>query len=385
MGVLSISHNVEVQRARLAVLTVFFVNGAVLASWVPHIPYVKAKLELSPSLLGLALLAIAAGALVAMPAAGLWVAKVGSRRMTTLAALVFCCALPLPLLTPSLPLLALALFLFGAGNGSMDVSMNAQAVAVEKRFGRAIMSSFHAMFSLGGLVGAGVAGVVVALGVSPVTHVFVAAVVLALLALTALRHFLPAEVDATPQTPAFILPRRALLGLGLVAFFVLIGEGAMGDWSAVYLSTVLGTGPGLAAAGYAAFSLTMAVGRFTGDYLVQRFGPVTLMRASGLVAALGLGTGLLLAHPLAAILGFAAVGAGLANTIPILFSAAGRSREMAPGPAIAAVATTGYLGLLTGPVMIGGLADLAGLPVGLGLVVLFSLLAVALAPLVRRD
>jgi predicted MFS family arabinose efflux permease len=373
----------SVRRARWAVLAVFFANGAVVASWVPHIPFVKARLELSPSLLGLALLAIAAGALVAMPLAGYLVARVGSRRMTTLATILFCCALPLPLLAPSLPLLALALFLFGAGNGSMDVSMNAQAVAVEKRFRRAIMSSFHAMFSLGGLVGAGVTGTIVALGVSPLAHVLVAAVVLGLLALLALRFFLPRGVDTTSQAPAFALPRRALLGLGLVAFFVLVGEGAMGDWSAVYLANVLGTSPGFAAAGYAAFSLTMALGRFTGDFLVRRFGPLALMRASGLIAGLGLGIGLLLAHPLAAILGFAAVGAGLANTIPILFSAAGRSREMAPGPAIAAVATTGYLGFLVGPVMIGGLADLAGLPLALGLVVLFSLFVAVLAPLVR--
>jgi MFS family permease len=369
--------------ARLAVFTIFFVNGALLASWVPHIPRVQERLGLAAGQLGFALLFPAVGALLAMPVVGLWVARVGSRKMTLLATIVLCSALPLLLLAPSLPLLILALALYGAANGAMDVAMNAQAVVVEERYRRPIMSSFHGMFSLGGFVGAGVTGLLVSTGTSPTTHVVAVALVLAVVALLALRYFLPAGVDATLQGPAFALPKRSLLGLGLIAFFVLVGEGAVGDWSAVYLTSVLGTGPGLAAAGYAAFSMMMAAGRLSGDLLVQRFGAVTLLQGSGLLAAVGLGLGLVVAHPLAAILGFACVGAGLANTIPILFSAAGRSPDMEPGPAIAAVATTGYLGLLVGPLLIGTVADLASLPLALGIVVVFSLMAAGMASVVK--
>ena len=259
--------------ARLAVSVIFFLNGAVLASWIPHIPEIKASHGLSDGRLGLVLLAMAAGAITAMPIAGAMVARFGSRTMTTIAAITFALVLPLPILSPSVPLLAAALFILGAWNGTLDVSMNAHAVAVEQRYGRPIMSSFHALFSLGGLAGAAIAGLAIASGVGRVTHVLIASGVAVAIIASVVGRLLPTAPETTKQAPTFAWPSRALLGLGSLAFLGLLAEGAMADWSAVYLHDILRATPSLAASGFAAFSLAMALGRFSGDSLVLRYGP----------------------------------------------------------------------------------------------------------------
>src|SRR5215211_6809967 len=292
--------------ARLAVLGIFFLNGLALASWVVRIPAVQEKLTLSEGLLGLALLGAAVGALAAMPATGWLVARVGSRPVVGVTGLLLSGSLILPALAPNLALLVVSLVMLGASNGAMDVSMNAQAVAVEKGYGRPIMSSFHAAFSLGGLAGAADGGAVAASGVGVAPHLAsVSALSLAVLAIS-YRRMLPAGVDrGEGGEPAFARPTRALAGLGVISFCVLLGEGAMSDWSAVYLDNALRTGPGFAAAGYAAFSLAMALGRLFGDRLTERFGPTRLVRLCGAVAALGLGAALAVGNPVFALVGFA--------------------------------------------------------------------------------
>lgn len=354
--------------ARRAVSAIFFLNGAVLASWIPHIPEIKASHGLSDGRLGLVLLAMAAGAITAMPIAGAMVARFGSRTMTTIAAIAFALVLPLPILSPSVPLLAAALFILGAWNGTLDVSMNAHAVAVERRYGRPIMSSFHALFSLGGLAGAAIAGLAIASGVGRVTHVLIASGVAVAIIALAVGRLLPTAPETSKDTPTFAWPSRALLGLGSLAFLGLLAEGAMADWSAVYLHDVLRATPGMAATGFAAFSLAMGVGRFSGDSLVLRYGSAVVLCASSTVAALGLGVALAIGAPLVAVLGFGAVGFGIANVIPILFSAAGNVPGVNAGVALAAVATTGYFGFLAGPALIGLVAEATSLRVGLALV-----------------
>jgi fucose permease len=339
----------------------------VLASWVPHIPAVKAHHAISDGQLGIVLLSMAVGALLALLPAGWLVGRFGSRRMTSVAALGLCLALPLPVLAPSVPLLSAALVVLGALNATLDVSMNAQAVVVELRYGRAIMSSFHGLFSLGGLVGAAVAGATMALGAGDVGHVVGAAVVSTL----AVAAALPGLVASPPRqasSPVFARPRGILLTLGALAFCGLVAEGAMGDWSAVYLHDVVGSSPAVAAAGFAATSLAMAAGRFGGDRLVRRFGAELVLRASAALAAIGLSGALAVGTVWAGVVGCGLVGIGIANVIPILFSAAGRVPGVAAGTALAAVATTGYLGFLAGPPAIGIAADLAGLRVALGIV-----------------
>jgi len=375
----------EIRIARLAVLAVFFLNGFGFAGWVVRIPAVQEKLGLGEGLLGVALLGAAVGSLVAMPLAGWMVSRVGSRPVVGVTAFSWPVALVLLALAPSLPLLVLALVFAGMAVGSLDVSMNAQAVAVEKEYRRPIMSSFHAAFSFGGLIGAAGGGIVASAGIGLLPHFAAVAALTVVATIFAYRALLPASADAGQgdDGPAFARPTRALLGLGIIAFCVLLGEGAMADWSAVYLEGTLETGAGFAAAGYAAFSLAMAVGRLTGDRLTERIGAARLVRAGAAVSAVGLGLSLFVAEPVFALAGFAAAGAGFSIIFPAALSAAGHSDEMAAGPALAAVSSAGYFGFLVGPPSIGFVAEVAGLGTALYIVVALSAAIVLLAGAVR--
>ena len=355
--------------ARAAISAVFFINGAVFASWIAHIPVVKMQHAISDGGLGLVLLSTAAGSVLALPVAGWLIARWGSRVMTGAAALGFCLVLPLPVLSPNVAGLAVALALFGACNGTLDVSMNAQAVALEERSPRPIMSSLHGLWSLGGVGGAVAASGAMALGVDAIGHVIGVVIVSAAAVGLALGGLLPAAPRTGNAAPVFAKPAPALLGLGLVTFCGLLAEGAVGDWSAVYLHDALGSSPAAAAAGFAAFSLMMATGRFVGDRLSMVLGPSRLLRASGATATIGLGGALLVGKPGPAIVGFGLVGLGIANVIPVVFSAAGRVSGVPPATALAAVATTGYAGYLAGPPLIGLVAETTSLSLALGILV----------------
>jgi MFS family permease len=373
----------SLREARVAVSALFFLNGAAMANWVVRIPAIQEQLHLGAGALGIALLGVAVGALLAMPLTGRVVARRGSRPVSRVAALAFAGAIALPALATNLALLTLVLVILGAANGALDVAMNSQAATVERRYGRPIMASFHALFSLGGLVGAAMGGIAAARDIGPVPHLTAVAFAAALAAIWVTRRMLPANADAAPGSPSFARPTRVLLVLGVIAFCVLFGEGAMADWSAVYLRNVVGAGPGLAAAGYAAFSLAMAAGRFVGDALTIRLGPTRLVRAGGAVAALGLSCALLLAQPWAAIIGFGAVGAGLSTVFPTLLATAGRLPGQTSGTAIAAVSTFGYTGFLAGPPIIGFVAEAFTIRGGLAVVVVASLFIVILAGALR--
>lgn len=372
--------------ARRAVLAIFGINGFALSSWFPHIPAVQRKLDLSDGTLGLALLGTTVGALVAATASGWVIARVGSRRATRASVLALCAALPLPGLAPDLPLLVLSLVLLGASNGVLDVAMNTQAVAVEQRYRRPIMSTFHGVFSLGGLASSALAVAIVARGVGTVAHLVATGIVLGAAAFVASRWLLPDQGDRSgSHGPVFARPSGPLIALGAVAFCVLLGEGAMADWSAVYLRNVLDTGAGYAAAGYAVFSATMTLGRLTGDRLTARLGPARLVRAGGSIVALGLGLALIAGRPASALAGFACVGAGLSFIFPIVLSAAGRVRGVAAGSALAAVTAVGYTGFLAGPPLIGFAAQAAGLRAALGIIAILGVAIAVLAPVVRQE
>lgn len=357
------------RRARWAVAAVFFANGAMIGSWAAHIPLAKERLGIGHAALGVALLGMAAGALITMPLAGGLIARLGSAAVTRVSTIVFCLALPLPVIAPDLLLLTLALLVFGAGNGVMDVAMNAHGVAVERRLGRPVMSSYHGMFSLGGLAGAGLAALLLPF-MPPLAHAALLALAALGLAAFALPHLLPAGVDLRPEGPAFALPGKASLTLGALTFLAMSAEGAVLDWSGLQLQGSHSVGPEYAAIGFAAFSTTMAAGRFSGDWMRSHFGPVALVRASAFVAAVGLALALAAPMPALAVAGFAIVGFGMANLVPVLYGAAGALPDQASGSAIAAVATMGYTGFLAGPPLIGFVAEATSLPIALGLVVL---------------
>jgi hypothetical protein len=318
-----------------------------------------------------------------MPSTGWLIRQWGNSQVIRGAATLLCISLPLLPLAPAMPLLMLGLFVFGIGFGLLDVSMNVQAVTVEEAYGRPIMSSFHGIFSVGGMAGAALAGVVAGRGIPPLPHLL--GVALALLALVAIagRGLLDGAAH-DGGAPVFAIPPRSLLGLGALSFCVLFGEGAVADWSAVYLENTLGASAGIAAAGYAASALAMAAMRFAGDGLTLRLGAVRLVRLGGLVAGLGLAWALLVGTIPAGVIGFAAVGAGLATAFPIAIGAGGRTPGLAAGTAIGAVSTAGYSGLLLGPPLIGFVSEQAGLRAGLGLVAVLCLVTALLAGAVRR-
>jgi predicted MFS family arabinose efflux permease len=379
--------NPKFRTARLAVAALFFLNGALFASWVSRIPAVQAARGLSHGDLGLALLAIAFGAVVAMPLGGVLSARYGSERVAKITALLYCALTPMIILAPNTWTFVATLFLFGAFHGALDVAMNAQAVVVEKLYRQPIMSSFHALWSTGGLVGAASGGLIAAQGISPLAHLSFAALLAMVGTIVIVPRLLQGEKHPGPaekKTGKFPLPSRGLLALGIVALCVMAGEGAMADWSAVYLRSQLQTSEGLAAAGYAAFSVAMAAGRFLGDGLSARFGPVTLVRFSGVTAAIGLSVALFFDEPKTALFGFGLVGVGFATIVPMVFTAAGRTSGISPGVALASVTSLGYLGFLAGPPVIGFVAEWIGLRGALGIIVLTSLTVAVLAPALGR-
>ena len=371
-------------RARVSVSILFLVHGLVFSTWVSRIPAVQAHLRLRPSELGLALLGIAVGSMISMPAAGVLMARIGTGAVAAFSSLVFCCTLALPAFAPNAPILGIALGVLGLAGGAMDVSMNAQGVAVEERYKRSLMSGFHALFSIGGMAGAAIGGAVASRNIDPRIHLAVAGAICLGLIVAAIPNLIPHDHHGELEHgPKFRVTPR-LLALGALAFCFFLSEGAVADWSGLYLRKELGTGQGTAALGYAVFSAVMSLGRLTGDMLINRFGRVALVRAGSIVGAVGLGTSLMIASPAAALAGFALTGAGCAVIVPIAFAAAGRMHDLPPGTGLTAVTTLGYFGLFAGPPSIGFLADAAGLRTALWVVVGLLAAGVLLAGAARN-
>lgn len=369
---------------------IFFVNGAGFASWVPHIPSLRQRFEMSEGELGLTLLIIAIGAIIAMPIAGGIIEKIGSNRVVSFASVGFCLLLAVLLLMPNYFSLGVLLFLFGMVNGSMDVAMNAHGVLVEQKYRQAIMSSFHGLFSTGGLVGAGLASAFLALGFTPAQHMMIMLSILFILVLAALRFLLPSEQVQTSgskkKEPLIVLPSQPLVWyLALLGFFILMVEGAMADWTAIHIMDLPNATASLAAMGFAGFSLTMAIGRLLGDKIIRVVGHSKVLRFGSVVAALGLLMVVLVPQVWGAVVGFGLVGVGLSNVVPIIFSSAGYANPDAPGRGIAAVTTMGYFGFLIGPPLIGFIAEGVSLNGAWLMLTIFLGLVVILAPgLIRR-
>jgi MFS family permease len=376
----------HIKPARWAVTAMFFINGAVLASWLGRIPQIQANLGLSEGGLGLVLMGMAVGVLVALTLAGGMIGRFGSRAVTTAGAVALCLSLPLLALMPNVIALWISLFLFGGFISLMDVAMNSQGVDVERELGRPVMSSFHASYSIGGFAGAAIGAAMAFLGVGPALHFVIAGAGLLLMTLPVAPRLLPTapKTETATTEPVFQLPARVLWPLGAVAFCSAIGEGAMSDWSAVYLKSVVGTTDGIAALGFAAFSITMTGGRLLGDHLAMRFGAAKLVRAGGICGAAGLLLAILLPQTAPVMIGFAAVGAGLSIVVPLAFSAAGKVPELPSGVGIAGVATIGYAGFLAGPPVIGLIAEMTSLRLAMLLVLLLVGSLIFTAEALRR-
>lgn len=356
-------------RARWAVATMFFINGFVTGSWAPQIPVLLSRLEIEETVLGLLILVFGLGALVAMPTCGLLMARHGSRTVLRVFALLIAFGLPAVALAPSLWWAAPAVFFLGGSIGAMDVAMNTNAVAVERRLGRAIMSSSHGFWSLGGFVG-GAAGGLAIQQAGYLAHAFATGIA-ALLVVAATWRFVGNGDTPSPSAGGtrFSWPKDPVIYLiGLMAFFAMIPEGAVLDWAALYLQQELQADLAVAGLAFAVFSATMAVMRFVGDRVRNRFGAVATLRVSSLVAAAGLLGAGVSDSPAVALAAFAFAGIGVANIVPIIFSAAGNRDGMASGTGMSIVTTMGYAGILAAPSAIGFVGERTGFgPVFVGM------------------
>jgi MFS family permease len=366
-------------RPRVAVSTAFFLLGLGSGIWAVHIPLVQARLEIAPSILGFALFAMAIGAVLAMPLTGFAIGRLGSRRPTAFLTIAFTLTTPLPTMAGSVWSLFAATWLFGLALGGLDVAVNVQAAEVEAARRHPTMSSFHGFFSVGGLAGALTGAGLIAAGWGNGEGAAALAALLLGPAILSAANLFPSMRPSGPASPRFSLPDRAVLALCILAFLCFAIEGAVTDWSALYLTSVKGASPAAAAAGFALFSLAMAACRLTGDAVVARLGGRMILIGGGLLIAAGLAVALASPWPLVGAIGFGIVGVGAANIVPVLFSRAARTPGVEPSIGVAAVATLGYTGFLATPPVLGLLADAYGLSASLGLVLLMGLLIAGLS------
>jgi MFS family permease len=369
-------------RARLGVSLIFFINGFFFANWISRIPRLQDHYNIDNGTLGIILLMHAIGALIAMPTAGYLIVKNGSRKVTRLAALLFV------LLTPFIPMMPNVIFLgawymlLGAIVGVMDVAMNAQAVLVEQGMKKPIMSSFHAVFSGGMMLGAGAGALFTYWEIDLFAHLVVVCTFCLFLCIWSVLQLISDDVEAseTVNEPGFRLPDRSLLGIGLIAFCCMLGEGAMADWSTSYMENIALANEVIAPFGLAAFSTAMMIGRIFGDWARQRFGDPKLLLLSSLIALAGITIVITWIAVPVVISGLFLVGLGLATMVPIAYSIAGNSPGLAPGLGISMVTTIGYSGFLFGPPIIGFIADWQTLRIAFvfvfGLFVLMTLMSI---------
>ncbi|MFT8778327.1 MAG: MFS transporter [Gluconacetobacter liquefaciens] len=369
--------------ARHATRLAFLIAGFSGAAWAPLIPYVRLRCGLTDTHLGLLLLCLGMGSILTMPVAGTLAGRLGCRRIIGVATLAVCCTMPILATSGSIAVVAFALILFGAAIGSIDCVVNLQAVVVERACGRGMMSGFHGLFSVGGLLGASGASGLLSLGLSPLATTMTVVALILLGGLLALPGLLTRPTASSEHT-AFTLPHGVVLVIGMMCFIVFLAEGAAIDWSAVFLATVRHVDVRHTGLGYVAFACTMTAGRLLGDRLVRHVAGHILVVAGCLLGAAGM---LLVATvPVwqLTLAGYALVGAGCANVVPVLYSAIGRQKRMPEHLAISAITTLGYSGILIGPAALGFIAGAAGLSVALAMVGLLLLVAALMGSLLQR-
>lgn len=383
----------EVRRARIAVAALFLTNGALFANIIPRFPGIKADLALDNAAYGLAIAAFPAGAIVAGLAAGTLIRRLGSARAAVVGTILTALGTVLAGFAPSLPLFVGALLFAGAMDAITDVAQNTHGLRVQRRFGRSIINSFHAIWSIGAVLGGAMAAAAIALGIPRSIHLSISAALLATVALIALRYCLPGKDEdatlaaaTTEKAPAVRLrglfsPRLTItvIALVIIAIAGTLVEDAGSTWAAVYLGGELGAPAAIAATGFIALVGAQFVGRLIGDRLVDRFGQRTVARAGGLIAAVGMGAALIAPSIPGTILGFAAAGFGVATLVPAAMQEADELPGLRAGTGVTLVSWLMRLGFLLSPPIVGLIADTAGLRAGLLVVPLAGILAVALA------
>ncbi|MBS1660927.1 MAG: MFS transporter [Bacteroidetes bacterium] len=368
---------------RIAVSSFFFLAGLCFSSWASRIANIQQKFHLDDRGLGAVLLSLPCGLLASLPLAGWLVARFGSRPVVLGASILYACTLPVLGMVTAVWQLVACLFVFGMGGNMLNISVNTQAIGTEALYGRTIMASYHGLWSLAGFTGASLGTLFISLGWLPYQHFLViTALAFTIVGVFASRLLLKDAFTDSNQ-PIFSWPDRSLITLGVIAFCSMICEGSMFDWSSVYFLKVVHPPQALVGLGYTAFMSTMAGGRFFGDWLATRRGIKTILQLSGALTASGLVIAIAFPWMVPAIIGFLFVGAGVSSVVPLVYSAAGRSKVLSPGVALAAVSTIGYLGFLFGPPFIGFIAQQFNLRVSLGLIAILGLCITFLASKIK--
>lgn len=375
------------EKSRFSVSTFFFVNGVLYATWTARLPELQVFFGMSNAELGSLLFVHALGAVVAMPFIGWLAMRFSSKITTTVAGVAFCLPISFIAMSPNLVLANTLFFVIGLAAGSLDVSMNGQAVYVERKKGKPIMASFHALFSIGMALGAGLGALFTKFNVSLTTDF----VIMSALGVISLVVVSPNLVDASPNKDAnekkgggFVLPTKAILPLAIIAFCCMLGEGSMADWSAIYMTKVIGQSETFGAIAFGTFAVAMTIGRIFGDYVTLKLGKEKLLIWNGVFALTGLTIALLFPNEWIALTGFFLVGIGLSTIVPIVYGAAGNAVGVEPSVGIAMATTIGYSGFFIGPPVIGYLADEFGLRVGLGFTLLLFVIMMVLITRMKK-
>ncbi|HEY1710484.1 MAG TPA: MFS transporter [Rhizomicrobium sp.] len=354
-------------------------TGLIPAAWAPLIPFVKTRLALDNGSLGLLLLCLGLGSMIAMPVTGALLPRIGPKRAILTGGTLFVLALPLLVLLGNPFAVAAVLALVGGSLGTVDVAMNVQGVVVERASGRSLMSGFHGQYSFGGIVGAASASLLLT-GAHP-NPLFAASAISAggLLVLAAAAGGLMARIDESDaeEGPLFVMPHGLVLFLGALCFLSFMAEGSVLDWSAVLLKSERGASPALAGMGFTVFACAMTASRLSGDRIRAVLSERTMLFGGGTIAAAGFLLAILAPSAIATLFGFALVGVGASNVVPVLMTITGRTRAMPSGLAIAAVTTLGYAGVLAGPALVGFTARLAGLQIGFAIPLLAMVIVAA--------
>jgi MFS family permease len=377
---MNLTHSLPARRLnRIAVSSIFFLAGICFFSWASRIPNIQQRLHLDNASLGGVLLGLPVGLMTSLPLAGWLVAKFGSRPVAISAAILYAGMLPVLGLVTTVWQLVACLVVFGMSGNLLNISMNTQAVGTELLYGRTIMASYHGLWSLAGFTGASIGNAFISIGWQPWQHFLVISALSLLIIALASGNLIARDNGTGENRPIFAKPDRSIINLGVIAFCSMICEGSMFDWSNVYFQKVILPPKALAGIGLTAFAFTMASGRFLGDWLATKWGIRHILQLSGTLTASGLLVAIIFPSLLPALLGFLMVGAGVSSVVPLVYSAAGRSKALSPGVALAAVSTIGYLGFLFGPPFIGFIAQAFSLRVSLGLIAILGSVIALLA------
>ena len=360
---------------RSAVSILFFINGFIYANWASRLPEIQSLLAINNTQLGSLLFTMAIGALFTMPFTGWLAQRFGSAAVTKLTGMLLCVMVATLVLSQNLIIEGVIFFILGISNGAMDVAMNEQAVLVERQFKKPIMSSFHAFWSIGMALGAGSGAIYSKLNIALMPHFFSIGIIGLGVVLWITRTLISTPKNrGAGHRSGFVLPTKAIVPLGAIAFCGMLGEGTIIDWSAIYMNKVIGESEAMGAIAFGSFGISMMIGRITGDYLTQKLGKKRLLIIDALMAIFGLGIVILFVSLWSTLLGFFLAGLGLSTVVPIIYTTAGNTPGVSPSVGIAMATTIGYSGFFVGPPTIGYLADTYGLRFGL----IFTLLLLSI-------